>query len=875
MDNKDCMMNYAGAPPIRRGLLCVLACLVALSCASAQRLPDNVRPEHYALRFTPDLKAATYTGEESIEVTVAQPTATVFLNATEIAFQSASISAGGQDQAAAVTLDGDRQQATLTVPRSLPAGKATIKIQFSGKLNDELRGFYLSRTAKRNYAVTQFEAVDARRAFPCFDEPAFKATFSVTLVIDKGDTGISNTEIASDTPGPGAEKHTLTFGTTPRMSTYLVAFLVGDFACTSGEEDHVAIRVCSTPDKVAHTAFGLEIAKPVLHYYNSYFGIPYPLKKLDLIGLPDFEAGAMENFGAITYREEDLLLDPSTAPIAAQRNVAYVIAHEMAHQWFGDLVTMQWWNNVWLNEGFATWMGRKAVETLRPTWNMEEETASDLNYVMDLDALPTTRAVSSKADTPDEINQMFEEITYRKGAAVLRSVENYVGEETFRKGVHNYLKAHEFANATAEDFWGAQTAESHKPIDKIMVSLMTQPGIPQLDFGEPNAGWVQTGQRRFFLNPDTKSDSQQKWTLPVCFKTTQPADSCQLLSPEEASLKVPAGPVFFPNASGAGYYRMGLAKASFDSLVARAEADLTAPERINLAGNTWSEMRANQVNIGDVMRLLEAMKSDPSEALINQTTLYVGAVINQIAATEAQREKLAAWVRTNFAPQLARLGDPTPSDSPNTRQLRAALLELVGRYGKDPQVLAKARSIAEAYLTAPQSVDPTLGVAALKIAARNGDAALFDQLVKVYESGSNPTQQEMALHLLPTFEQPALTERALDYALSDKVRNQDSPLQVRVALQNPATRDVSWNYVKSHWDKVHAEMTTATGAYVIGGTSSFCSAEARQDVEQFFTTHKVGNSSTALRQAEERIDDCMKLRQLQGANFSQWLEGAK
>ena len=465
-----------------RFLLHLAAVAIALpSSLQAQRLPDTVRPEHYTLTLTPDLKAATFTGFESIDVMIAEPTGTITLNADEIAFQSVTVESAGKAQMATVALDKEKEQATFTFPEKLPAGKATLSIDYTGILNNELRGFYLSKTARRNYAVTQFESTDARRAFPSFDEPAFKATYDISLIVDKGDTAISNGPIVTDTPGPGAGKHTLKFLTTPKMSTYLVAFLVGDFQCTSGEQDGVAIRACSTPDKVALTPYGVDVAKYVLHYYNTYFGIPYPLKKLDLIALPDFEAGAMENFGAITYRETALLIDPKTASIDAKKEVAMVIAHEMAHQWFGDLVTMQWWDNIWLNEGFATWMENKPVAAMHPEWNIDQAVASGMDGTLNLDAQPTTRAIRAKADTPAEIEQMFDGISYGKASDVLLSVENYVGPETFRKGVHNYLAAHLYGNATAEDFWNAQTATSHKPVDKIMESLVAQPGVAAAD----------------------------------------------------------------------------------------------------------------------------------------------------------------------------------------------------------------------------------------------------------------------------------------------------------------------------------------------------------------------------------------------------------
>ena len=411
----DSMRTYLLRASLASSAVLALCSLFSAPRADAQRLPTTVVPTHYKLTLTPDLKAATFSGDEQIDVDIKQPVNSITLNSIEIAFQSVTIGAGGTQQTATVSLDENKQQATFTLSRLPRRRQATLNIHYTGILNNELRGFYLSKTARRNYAVTQFESTDARRAFPCFDEPAFKATFDVSLVVDAGDTAISNTAIAPDTPGPGDGKHTLTFGTTPKMSTYLVAFLVGDFQCSSGSQDGVAIRVCSTPDKVALTAYGVDIAKYVLHYYNNYFGIPYPLKKLDLIGLPDFEAGAMENFGAITYRETDLLIDPKTASLNAKENVALVIAHEMAHQWFGDLVTMQWWDNIWLNEGFATWMENKPVAAMHPEWHVPQTVAVDEQGTLNLDAQPTTRAIRAKAETPDEINETIRRHRLRQG----------------------------------------------------------------------------------------------------------------------------------------------------------------------------------------------------------------------------------------------------------------------------------------------------------------------------------------------------------------------------------------------------------------------------------------------------------------------------
>ncbi len=781
-----------------------------------------------------------------------------------------TIVSGGSQQTGTVSLDADKQQATFTFPKTVPAGNATIKIRYTGILNNELRGFYLSKTARRNYAVTQFEATDARRAFPCFDEPAFKATYDISLIIDAADTAISNTAIAADTPGPGTGKHTVVFGTTPKMSTYLVAFLVGDFQCTGGRQDNVDIRVCATPDKVALTPYALEVAKFALHYYDDYFGIHFPLKKLDFIGIPDFEAGAMENFGAITFRETALLIDPKTASISTQQNAALDIAHEMAHQWFGDLVTMQWWDNIWLNEGFATWMENKPVAAMHPEWNIPELVAGDEQDTLNTDAQPTTRAIRAKADTPEEINQMFDGIAYGKASDVLLTVENYLGEETFRKGVHAYLAAHEYGNATAEDFWNAQTATSHKPVDKIMESLVAQPGEPILTFGAPADGKVSVEQKRFFLSPSITPDPAQKWTLPVCFKAAN-AQHCELVAPETSTVKVPLAGLFFANAAGKGYYRSAYAPAQYQDLVTHAESALTPSERISLAGDEWAQVRANKATVGDYLNLVAALKSDPSAEVFSNSAGRLGTICDRVASTKEERDELAVWVRHNFAPEYAKLGPAAPGDSPDKRELRAHLLALLVDHGNDADVSAQARQIADRYLDDPASVDPTLGQAALEVSAENGDAALFDRLQKVYETSTDPELQETALRLLVQFDNPALLERALEYSVSSKVRNQDAAIQLAIGLQIPENRDATWNFVKTHWDQVQADLTTEMGSILVSYSGSFCTTEAHDDVKNFFTSHPVPASDVALKHALENIDGCVELRRLQEPNLKAWL----
>lgn len=867
---------------VRGALLAAGSCLLAFAgmagTSSAQRLATTVVPQHYTLSLTPDLKAATFTGDETIDVTLAQASKTITLNAAEITFKSVkAMASGSAPMTAEVSLDAAKEQATFTFPTALPAGKAKLEIAYTGILNNELRGFYLSKTAKRNYAVTQFESTDARRAFPSFDEPAFKATYDVSLTVDAGDTAISNTNIISDKPAPavdGAAKHTLTFATTPKMSTYLVAFLVGDFKCISGESDGVPIRACATPDKVEMGRFAVSAAEFVLHYYDTYFGIKYPLPKLDMIALPDFEAGAMENFGAITYRETDFLIDEKTATLNQKKSVASVVAHEMAHQWFGDLVTMQWWNNIWLNEGFATWMSAKPVAAWHPEWHYDQDDAAGLDGTLNLDSLPTTHAIRATADTPAEINEMFDGISYGKGGAVLAMVENYLGEEMFRKGVHNYLAAHLYSNATAEDFWNTQTVTSGKPVDKIMESLVAQPGVPLLTFTGDGEGTVGVAQSRFYLTPAVAgaSTTAESWTLPVCFKGAVSA-KCELLTPDTKSLPVPPSGFLFADAGGKGYYRSVYPKTAYAGIVTHAEMTLTPEERISLIGDEWALMRSGRATVGEYLDLVGAVHHDPSSIVLGDAVGKI-ATIDARIATADEREQLQRWIRKEFSPEYKALGPVTRDDSEDKRQMRALLFGLLGE-AKDPAVVAEAKTLANQYLTDQRSVDPSLARSALQIAAANGDAALYDRMVALSAASPDPAVQTGMLFLTAEFKDPALVTRTLDSVAAGKIRNQDSWILLAILLSNRDTREQAWQYIQQHWDAVQAQFTTSSGNRVVAATGSFCSAEKHDEVVNFFTTHKVMAAERTLKIAADNINSCVQLHEAQEPNLKAWLAAQK
>src|SRR6266849_8845505 len=415
-------------------ILAVLAfALTTFSLAAAQRLPEVAAPENYKLTFTPDLEKATFEGDETISIRVLKQTSEITLNATDIDFHDVTVTSGGSTQKAKITPDKDKEMVVLSVEKPLSAGVTSIHITYTGILNSEMRGLYLGKDDQgRKYAASQFEATDARRAFPSFDEPNYKATFDITAVADRGQVAISNYKVASDTPGPG-DKHTVKFATTAKMSSYLAALVVGNFEYVEGAVDGIPIRVYSTPGKKEMGRFALDAAEYIVGYYDKYFGIKYPYGKLDLIGLPDFSAGAMENAGCITFREVILLIDEKQGSIDLKKTIASVTAHEIAHMWFGDLVTMKWWDDIWLNEGFATWMSSKPVQAWKPEWNFNLDDVSQTGGTLNLDSLANTRPIHQAADTPAQIQELFDGIAYGKAAAVLRMLEAYLGEETFRQ----------------------------------------------------------------------------------------------------------------------------------------------------------------------------------------------------------------------------------------------------------------------------------------------------------------------------------------------------------------------------------------------------------------------------------------------------------
>ena len=861
---------------MKRILAVIAFALTTLSLAAAQRLPEAAVPENYKLSFTPDLDKATFEGDETISVRVLMPTSEITLNAVDIDFHEVTITSGGATQKASGTYEKEKEMVVLTVAKSLPAGPATIHITYSGILNSEMRGFYLGKDEQgRKYAATQFESTDARRAFPSFDEPAYKATFDISTVAGNGQVAISNAKVISDTPGPG-DRHTVRFATSPKMSSYLAALVVGNFEYIEGEADGIPIRVYTTPGKKEMGKFALETAEHVLSYYDKYFSIKYPYGKLDLIGIPDFSAGAMENAGCITFREVLLEIDEKQGSVDLKKTIASVVAHEMAHQWFGDLVTMKWWDDIWLNEGFATWMSSKPIQAWKPEWNFNLDDVSNTGGTLNTDSLANTRPIHQAAETPAQIQELFDGIAYGKAAAVLRMLEAYLGEQTFQAGVNAYIQKHQYANATEADFWDAQTKTSKKPVDQIMPTFVKQAGVPIIDVKSQCSGastTVSVEQRRYFYDRvKFEAANDQLWKVPLCMKSSTGAEKCELLAKKEATFTLPGCSTWvLANAGATGYYRAGYQPDAVRALANDAESKLSPAERIALQTDIWASVRVGREPVGDYLALAQGLGSDRNRAVMDDVLGRLD-FIGRYLVTESDRESYRAWMRGYLAPMLKDVGwDAKPGESDEQRTLRSRLFSAAGYDARDPEVLANARKLADKALDDPSSVDRQIAGGAMALAALNGGEDFYDRLMTALKNPKSPEEFYMYLFTLPQFSDPKLLQRTLDYALSPDVRSQDALGVISSVMSNPEGQKLAWDFVLAHWDAVQKVGGPFASGRIVGSTSSFCDAHMRDQVVEFFAAHKVEAAERTYRQSIERINNCVDLKSRQEPQLASWL----
>jgi aminopeptidase N/puromycin-sensitive aminopeptidase len=852
--------------------------VLTFSLAVAQRLPENARPENYKLTFTPDLDKATFEGDETIAIRMLKPGSEITLNAVDIDFHDVTVTNGGTTQKAKVTPEKEKEMIGLSVEKPLAAGPVTVHITYSGILNDEMRGLYLGKDDHgRKYAASQFEATDARRAFPSFDEPDYKATFDITAVADKGLVAISNQKIVSDTPGPG-DKHSVRFATTAKMSSYLAALVMGNFEYIEGESDGIPIRVYSTPGKKEMGTFALDVASNVLKYYDHYFGIKYPYGKLDLIGLPDCSAGAMENTGCITFREVILLIDEKQGSVGLKKEIASVIAHEMAHQWFGDLVTMKWWDDIWLNEGFATWMSSKPIESWKPEWNFNLDDVSETAGTLNLDSLANTRPIHQSAETPAEIQELFDGIAYGKAAAVLRMLESYLGEETFRAGVNAYLQQHRYANATADDFWDAQAKTSNKPVDRIMPTWVKQAGVPILNVRAQcsgNSTNVTLSQQRYYYDRSKfEAANDQLWQIPLCLRGSANGKEakCELMTKKEETLTLPGCSTWvLTNAGATGYYRTAFSADAVRALATDAETKLTPAQRITVANDIWASVRVGRQPVGDYLAFARGLQPDRNRAVVED---LLGGLhfIGEYLVSDGDRDEYRNWLQQYLTPAMKDVGYvPKPRESDEQRTLRSRLFDALGYDARDPETLEEARKIADKALADPASVDTEMAGGAFALAALNGDSAFYDRVMAATKNPKSPELYYTYLFTLPRFNDPKLLQRTLDFAISPEVRSQDSLRVITTVMRNPAGRDLAWDFVRSHWDAVAKAGGPFASAAVVGATSVFCDTGMRDQVTEFFSTHKVAAAERTYKQSIERINNCVDFKSQQQPQLASWL----
>jgi aminopeptidase N/puromycin-sensitive aminopeptidase len=866
---------------MKRILLVLVAGLLACVAANAQRLPGGANPDHYALTVNMNLANDSYDGDETIDLTLARPSNTIALNAVEIDFHAVTVTAGGQTQSAKVSTDEKNETATFTVGKQLPAGSAKIHIRFTGHLNDGLRGFYLSTYNGRKYEVSQMEATDARVAFPCFDEPDYKATFDITAIVDKGDTAISNGMIVSDTPGPG-DKHTIKFSPSPKMSSYLVALTVGDWKCASDEVDGIKLNVCTVPGRENLTRYPLDATKAILHYYNTYYAMKYPLPKLDQIAVPDFGAGAMENWGAIIYRETALLIDEKTASEGSKQGVAATIAHEVAHQWFGDLVTMKWWDDIWLNEGFATWMTPHPLAQWKPEWMEDQDVVENTGNSLSRDSVQNTRPIHQAAETRAEIESLFDGIAYGKTAAVLHMLEGYLGHETFRAGVNLYLKEHAYGNAAASDFWDAMTRSSKQPVDQIMPTFVMQPGAPFVSAEAKCEGGNTTlnlSQKRYFKTPDAfNAPNDQIWQIPVCARgiteTSAGKQECFLLTQRQQQFTLKGCSKFvFPDAGALGYYRFDYDAAALHSLGNAAEHVLTPEERIALVDNEWALMRIGGHSVGDYLALGEQFKNTPGATLLNGYADRLE-LINDYVVTDADRPQFQAWLRNAFSPMLQQLGySARPNDTPEQKQKRSILFRTLGNVAQDPAVIQQARTLVQQYMKDPTSVDPTLAGAVVTVAARHGDAELYQQYKAQLKTAKTPQLYYRFFYALAEFRQPALTKQTLDFALTPEVRGQDMFILANL-LDKPVSQNATWDFMQQNSAEIMKKAGGGTAGFglFLYGAQNFCSTQKAAEAKQFFDQHPFPGTERNQNETLEQINGCAQLRVQQESKLAAWLK---
>jgi puromycin-sensitive aminopeptidase len=824
---------------------------------STYRLPRTVIPSRYELAIEPDLAAGTFRGAEDVRITVREPVREIVLNAVDLRVEDGRLTNGNGTKVdvSEISLDRTNERARVLLAEPAQPGEWTLHLEYTGVLNERLVGFYPStyidaEGRTRTIATTHFEAADARRAFPCWDEPDLKAVFSVTLVVEDGLVALSNTPEVGREPS-GDRKVAVRFDDTIPMSTYLVAWVVGPLELTEAVDvDGVPLRVAYVPGKGHLVDFAIESGAFSLRFFTDYYGIPYPEKKVDFVALPDFAAGAMENLGLITYRESLLLVEPSQSTQQELLAVADVVAHELAHMWFGDLVTMRWWNGIWLNEAFATFMANLAVDAFRPDWDRWGSFRRVCSTALEIDALDSTRPIEYPVNSPDDASDMFDSLTYTKGAAVLRMLERYLGPGRFRDGIRRYLRDHEFGNTETSDLWDSIETATEEPVRRIMDTWIWQGGYPLVTVREDGDS-LSFAQERFRYDG---GDDGTRWEVPLLAREPSGRDGevrAILVEPMGADLpRLARDPVVVANAEGASFLRVGYEGALRERVWTHALEALAAIERFGLVDDTWAEAVAGGVPAAEYLELVRGLTGE-TDLHVWQTVVTTIGWFDRFVEAEA-REGLRRYVRELARPAFDRLGwEPGPDEPDLSRSLRGTLVSGLAILGGDAEVSARAREL-EAEARAGEPLDASLAAAAVAVVAATGDGHDVEGFLARSKDAPTPQEQLRYLYALADFRQPNLIDRTLDLALSDEVRSQNAPFLLARAMANRDVGDRAWRFVEDHWEEVNRRLPPNTIIYLADGVRFLTTPDQEADAQAFFDQHDIPQARKMLKQVLER-----------------------
>ncbi len=838
------------------------------------RLTRNALPRRYRLTLRPDLAAATFRGTVSVELAVEDPTLRLVLNAADLEISSSQVTTpSGEVLEATPILHEADERLELRFEETLEPGYGyRLDIAFSGVLNDHLRGFYRSKFRtpdgeEQAIATTQFEATDARRAFPCWDEPDFKAIFEVTLEVPEGSIGMSNGPVVSvEKADDGWSRYK--FAETMPMSTYLVAFIVGPFELTEAVEvDGVPIRVATVPGKQGLTRFALDAAAHSLRFLSGYFSIAYPESKLDHVAIPDFAFGAMENLGLVTYRETALLVDSSHAAQTELARVASVIAHETAHMWFGDLVTMKWWNGIWLNEAFATFMELTTTDAFRPDWQMWSAFGAGKAAALAVDGLHSTRAVEFHVGRPEEAEAMFDLLTYQKGGSVLKMLEQYLGAEVFRRGISSYLSSHAYANTETSDLWDALEEASGEPVRSIMDSWIFQGGYPLVDASiDEAATTVSFTQRRFTYSHDSheshdSTNPAPTWQVPVNLRVSLGGE----IRDERVLLDAAGATVSFDkpvdwvvlNAGGWGFYRSSYSPQLARRLVDAGPLDVLSPmERLTYLGDTWAALAAGVTGLEEWVASSSALGGEVDPDV--WSSLSSGLAFLSLAGDEADLDALARFAGTLGAPAWAALGwSPGAGEPERTGTARARVLGVLTQIAKDPELVDQAVDRLHAHLENRPGTDrlpADLVAVCARVAVASGGEDAWNLVLEAYRNAGSPQEEQRFLFALAETRSPHLRQRTLEMMLGDDVRSQDAPLAIATVMTQPGAATQAWDWVEAHWEELESRMPHSLLVRILEATSSFLDPGAAGRVKEFCATRKLTVSPIRLAQILERLE---------------------